>query len=69
MKIWISFSKYIPQVWLNYKRRNTSGWSIMNMLLDLLGGTLKLRCRSMQLFRTSLKHNPGKLFLEESVCH
>ncbi|KAH9816740.1 hypothetical protein DFH28DRAFT_1106754 [Melampsora americana] len=35
-------SKYSPQVWLNYKGRSTSGWSIMNILLDLLGGTLSL---------------------------
>jgi len=30
------------QVWLNYKRRSTKGWSILNVLLDLLGGVLSL---------------------------
>ena len=36
----ISFVKYIPQVYLNYKRKSTVGWSIGNVLLDLTGGIL-----------------------------
>lgn len=38
----ITAIKYIPQVWLNFKRKSTSGWSIINILLDLTGGMLSL---------------------------
>lgn len=36
----ISFVKYIPQVYLNYRRKSTVGWSLANVLLDLTGGVL-----------------------------
>ena len=39
-KVLISFVKYIPQVYLNYKRKRTDGWSLENVLLDLTGGLL-----------------------------
>ncbi|GAA5900902.1 cystinosin-like protein ERS1 [Sporobolomyces salmoneus] len=42
IKLYISFSKYVPQVKLNYQRKSTVGWSIENILLDLTGGTLSL---------------------------
>jgi cystinosin len=38
----ITFVKYVPQVYLNYKRQSTVGWSLANVLLDLTGGTLSL---------------------------
>ncbi|KAF2132149.1 L-cystine transporter-like protein [Dothidotthia symphoricarpi CBS 119687] len=34
--------KYIPQAWVNYKRKSTTGWSIYPMLLDFAGGWLSL---------------------------
>ncbi|PSN63167.1 L-cystine transporter-like protein [Corynespora cassiicola Philippines] len=34
--------KYIPQAWVNYKRKSTVGWSIYPMLLDFAGGWLSL---------------------------
>ena len=36
----ITFVKYVPQVYLNYKRKSTVGWSLANVLLDLTGGLL-----------------------------
>lgn len=30
--------KYIPQAWVNFKRKSTEGWSIYPMLLDFAGG-------------------------------
>jgi hypothetical protein len=33
LKLIISFIKFMPQAWLNYKRRSTIGWSIHNILL------------------------------------
>jgi cystinosin len=34
----ITFIKYIPQVYLNYKRKSTVGWSLENVMLDFMGG-------------------------------
>eukprot|EP01111_Echinosteliopsis_oligospora_P004543 TRINITY_DN1753_c0_g1_i1.p1 TRINITY_DN1753_c0_g1~~TRINITY_DN1753_c0_g1_i1.p1 ORF type:complete len:270 (-),score=44.68 TRINITY_DN1753_c0_g1_i1:46-855(-) len=42
MKILITLVKYIPQAWMNYKRKSTVGWSIGNVLLDISGGTLSI---------------------------
>jgi cystinosin len=38
-KVFISFIKYMPQAYFNYKRKSTEGWSIYNILLDFTGGT------------------------------
>jgi len=35
----ITFVKYVPQVYLNWKRKSTVGWSLENVLLDFTGGT------------------------------
>ncbi|CAO3674613.1 unnamed protein product [Umbelopsis vinacea] len=42
IKLTISMIKYLPQVWINYKRQSTVGWSIHNILLDFTGGTLSV---------------------------
>ena len=36
----ISFVKYMPQAYLNYKRKSTVGFAIGSVLLDLTGGLL-----------------------------
>jgi len=41
-KLYVSIAKYVPQAWLNYKRKSTVGWSITNILLDFGGGVLSL---------------------------
>lgn len=33
IKLTISLIKYMPQAWLNFKRKSTVGWSIHNILL------------------------------------
>jgi cystinosin len=33
IKLTISLVKYMPQVWINFKRKSTIGWSIHNILL------------------------------------
>ena len=38
----ITFLKYSPQVYLNYKNKSTSGWSISNVMLDFSGGMFSL---------------------------
>eukprot|EP01112_Ceratiomyxa_fruticulosa_P006540 TRINITY_DN1734_c0_g2_i2.p1 TRINITY_DN1734_c0_g2~~TRINITY_DN1734_c0_g2_i2.p1 ORF type:complete len:261 (+),score=19.89 TRINITY_DN1734_c0_g2_i2:246-1028(+) len=40
IKLSITFIKYMPQAWMNYKRKSTIGWSIGNILLDFSGGVL-----------------------------
>ncbi|ORX54554.1 PQ-loop-domain-containing protein [Hesseltinella vesiculosa] len=40
MKFLVSVVKYVPQAFMNYKRKSTVGWSIHNILLDFTGGML-----------------------------
>ena len=40
VKMAITFLKYLPQVYTNYARGSTVGWSIGNILLDFSGGVL-----------------------------
>ncbi|BDD54511.1 hypothetical protein MAP00_000123 [Monascus purpureus] len=42
VKVIITVVKYVPQAWVNYKRKSTVGWSITQILLDLAGGALSL---------------------------
>jgi cystinosin len=37
MKLFITITKGLPQAYLNYKRKSTSGWSIHNILCDFTG--------------------------------
>ena len=34
--------KYSPAVYWNWKRKSTKGWSIFNIILDLIGGGFSL---------------------------
>lgn len=42
VKLVITVVKYVPQAWVNYKRKSTRGWSIAQILLDFTGGVLSL---------------------------
>ena len=42
MKLVVTFVKYTPQAWVNYKRKSTEGWSIAQILFDVTGGALSL---------------------------
>ncbi|BCS19020.1 putative L-cystine transporter [Aspergillus puulaauensis] len=42
VKLVITVVKYVPQAWVNYKRKSTRGWSIAQILLDFTGGLLSL---------------------------
>ncbi|GFN95207.1 cystinosin [Plakobranchus ocellatus] len=42
IKLGVTLIKYVPQAWMNYKRKSTMGWSIGNVLLDFTGGSLSL---------------------------
>ena len=38
VKIFVTIVKYIPQAYMNYRRKSTDGWNIILVLLDLTGG-------------------------------
>uniref|UniRef100_A0A6B2LF13 Cystinosin homolog n=1 Tax=Arcella intermedia TaxID=1963864 RepID=A0A6B2LF13_9EUKA len=40
VKVGVTFLKYVPQVYINYRRKSTEGWSIGNIILDTTGGVL-----------------------------
>ncbi|XP_074576218.1 cystinosin homolog [Curcuma longa] len=40
--------KYIPQAFMNFQRKSTVGWSIGNILLDLVGGVLNFAQMGIQ---------------------
>ncbi|CAL8395295.1 unnamed protein product [Boreogadus saida] len=42
IKLGITLIKYIPQAYMNYRRKSTAGWSIGNVVLDFTGGTLSI---------------------------
>jgi len=42
IKLGLTFIKYLPQVYMNWKRKSTVGWNIVNILLDLTGGSLSV---------------------------
>jgi cystinosin len=42
IKLIATFVKYIPQAWINFKRKSTKGWSIDQILFDIIGGVLSL---------------------------
>merc|ERR1711970_145833 len=42
VKLGITLIKYMPQAYMNYRRKSTVGWSIGNILLDFTGGALSI---------------------------
>lgn len=37
-KLTITLIKYLPQMYWNYVRKSTEGWSIFNVIMDFTGG-------------------------------
>ncbi|KAL9125319.1 MAG: hypothetical protein Q9217_005465 [Psora testacea] len=67
VKLLITVIKYIPQVWANHQRKSTVGWSIEQILMDLLGGVLSIAQlvidSSLQKDWSGLTGNPVKFGL------
>ncbi|KAL1265474.1 hypothetical protein QQF64_003501 [Cirrhinus molitorella] len=42
IKLGVTLVKYIPQAYMNFRRKSTEGWSIGNVLLDFTGGSFSL---------------------------
>ena len=63
-KLSISFLKYLPQLYWNYQRKSTKGWSIANIILDLTGGLLSFAQMALEAgFGQDVKINIVKLVL------
>ncbi|XP_045160018.1 cystinosin-like isoform X2 [Mercenaria mercenaria] len=59
IKLGVTLIKYMPQAWMNFKRKSTEGWSIGNVLLDFTGGSLSL----LQMFLLSYNSDDwGSIF-------
>jgi len=59
VKLGITLIKYIPQAFMNFRRKSTVGWSIGNILLDFTGGTLSM----LQMFMIAYNNDDwGSLF-------
>ncbi|EFA86516.1 cystinosin [Heterostelium album PN500] len=63
VKLFITFIKYVPQAWINYKRKSTTGWSIGNVLLDFSGGILSL----LQMLLDAVNADNWKVFIGDPV--
>jgi cystinosin len=67
VKLILTVWKYIPQVFANFKRQSTVGWSITQQLLDFSGGLLSmvqlLIDSSLQADWSGLTGNPVKFGL------
>ncbi|CAL8102951.1 unnamed protein product [Orchesella dallaii] len=58
VKLVITLIKYVPQAYLNWYRKSTSGWSIGNVLLDFTGGIFSLT----QMIFIAFNHNDWASF-------
>lgn len=67
VKLILTVWKYVPQVFANFKRQSTIGWSITQQLLDFSGGVLSmlqlLIDSSLQADWSGLTGNPVKFGL------
>ncbi|KAI2659454.1 Cystinosin [Labeo rohita] len=57
IKLGVTLVKYIPQAYMNYRRKSTEGWSIGNVLLDFTGGSFSL----LQMFLQAYNNNKWKI--------
>uniref|UniRef100_A0A8C6T6K5 Cystinosin, lysosomal cystine transporter n=1 Tax=Neogobius melanostomus TaxID=47308 RepID=A0A8C6T6K5_9GOBI len=58
IKLAVTLVKYVPQAYMNYRRRSTVGWSIGNVLLDFTGGVLSI----LQMILESYNNDQWMLF-------
>ncbi|KAJ4959552.1 hypothetical protein NE237_026663 [Protea cynaroides] len=48
IQVFMTAIKYVPQAYMNFKRKSTQGWSISNILLDLFGSLMNYAQMCMQ---------------------
>ncbi|XP_073731940.1 cystinosin [Misgurnus anguillicaudatus] len=56
IKLGVTLVKYIPQAYMNYRRKSTEGWSIGGILLDSTGGS----CSLIQMFLEAFNNDKWK---------
>ncbi|KAI9137067.1 PQ loop repeat-domain-containing protein [Paraphysoderma sedebokerense] len=59
LKLLMTFVKYSPQAYLNFRRKSTIGWSIHNIILDFTGGILSLLQLFLDAYLISLGDTDG----------
>ena len=59
----LSVRRYLPQMWLNHKRRTTDGWNISNALTDMSGGFFSLAQQILDAYalQVGFSAHPGDL--------
>lgn len=63
-KMFSTLLKHPPQIYFNFKRKSTKGWSIEGMIMDFLGGLFSLIALLLELsINRKLHVNKAKLFL------
>lgn len=50
VKLVLTITKYIPQVYMNYLLKSTVGWHVQNVILDFAGGILSIAQLLMDAF-------------------
>eukprot|EP01084_Bolivina_argentea_P082230 148890_1 len=73
IKVAVTTVKYVPQVYMNWRDKSTTGWSIHNVLLDCTGGSLSLLQQFLSAYNTDdwsfVTGNIPKFILGfESIC-
>eukprot|EP00160_Parvularia_atlantis_P016763 Unigene5478_Nuclearia_a/m.16766 Unigene5478_Nuclearia_a/g.16766 ORF Unigene5478_Nuclearia_a/g.16766 Unigene5478_Nuclearia_a/m.16766 type:complete len:247 (-) Unigene5478_Nuclearia_a:55-795(-) len=67
VKLFLTFIKYCPQVYMNWYRKSTVGWNVYNVLLDFTGGWLSLGQLLIDCWQdndwSGITGNPVKFFL------
>lgn len=67
VKLLVTLVKYTPQILANYRNKSTRGWSIWQIILDLVGGFLSLAQLGIDSYLqhdwSGITGNPVKLML------
>jgi len=63
VKLTITLIKYVPQAYMNFRDKSTTGWSIGNVLLDFSGGILSF----LQMFLDSWNIGNYDVFITNPV--
>lgn len=53
IKVAVTICKYVPQAYMNYKRKSTVGFSILGIVLDFGGGVMS----TLQMFINAVNHS------------
>ncbi|KAK9739196.1 PQ loop repeat [Popillia japonica] len=73
VKLVLTLTKYIPQAYMNYRRKSTVGWNIYNVVADFTGGLFSINQMFLNAHNfdewESLLQNPTKFWLGiVSIC-